>query len=175
VMEKYGLTFKIVTRTVIYESGDGANQLSNWSLSGAVKRKGNEDSSGDLSDGNSDYYGVYYVKLYDTAGTRTVELYQDSGLTTMVASGSRVGDGTITLAQAGGSGLSGSVDVAYTGDDPSIYVKYPFPHEVGDKFYFLSEVSAAKNFQTFFVEQFDRALPCDDPETVDDDWATWTP
>jgi len=171
--EKYGKTFELTVRDVIYETNDNNNQLSNWVLNGAVKRKGNERSSPSLARGNSSYWGLYYVKLYDTAGTRTVELYQDFARTILVASGSLLGDGTIILAAAGGSGLTGSVDVAYVADDNDIVLKYPFPVEVGDKYYYTSEVATPALFQTFFVEQFDRALLCSGTPTVLEAWAQW--
>jgi len=173
IQEKYGFIANLVVRDVIYETGDNNNQLANWVLNGAVKRKGNEVSSPSLANGNSDYWGLYHVKLYDTAGTRTVELYQDVARTVLVASGSKAGDGQIVLAAAGGSGLTGTVDVTYIADDNDIVLKYPFAVEVGDKYYYKTEVDTPALFQTFFVEQFDRALPCDDPSTVDEDWAQW--
>jgi hypothetical protein len=38
-------------------------------------------------------------------------------MTAKVAEGTRVGDGVITLAASGGSGLTGSATVTYTADD----------------------------------------------------------
>jgi hypothetical protein len=174
-LKKYGISFLLNRITAIEEAGDGAAQLSNWVLTGAIKRTGDQESADSLAKGNSDFWGVYHVKLYDVAGTRHVELYQDAARTILVASGSRVGDGTIVLAAAGLSGLTGSVDVAYTIDDPSITVRYPFPFAAGDKYYYKSEVATPKLFQTFFVEEYDRALPCGTPITVLEVWAMWTP
>jgi len=88
---------------VITETGDGANQLSNWVFSGMT-----------LS--NSDVFKVYW-SLSDSEGTRIVSIYSDSAKTIKVAEGSLVGDGLITLSEVGGSGLSGSVTVTYTSDD----------------------------------------------------------
>jgi len=174
-LQKYGLKFILNRIIVIEEDNDGAAQLSNWVLNGAVKRTGDQESADSLAKGNSDFYGVYYVKLFDVAGTRTVELYQDNARTILVASGSRVGNGILILVAAGGSGLTGSVVVAYTGDTSTVTIRYPFAFAVGDKYYFRSEVAAPKLFQTFFVEVYDRALPCEpDPNnTVDEDWAKW--
>lgn len=87
----------------ISELGDISDQLSNWSLSGVTTR---ETDSGKL-----------YWKLTDTAGTRMIQLFKDSGGVNLVASGSSVGDGAITLAEQNSSGISGNVDVAYSGDD----------------------------------------------------------
>ncbi len=167
---KYGKAFRIEEITSIIETNDDSNQLSNWSLTGATKRKGDEEGD-KKANGNSSYYGIYYVKLYDLAGTRYVELYRDSARTDKVAEGNRVGDGTINLAAFGGSGLTGSVDVAYTVDDNDIYIIYPFELEVGDRMYYTSEVTTPALFQTFFVEEYDYALPADAVPTVLEAWA----
>ena len=60
--------------------------------------------------------------VIDLAGTRTVTLYKAAAKTPgdIVAQGSLTGDGTITLTQQLGSGLSGSVDVAWTANDTDI-------------------------------------------------------
>jgi hypothetical protein len=58
-----------------------------------------------------------YWNLTDAAGTRTVDIYKDVAKTALVATGSRAGDGAIVLAASGGSGLSGTVNVTYLGDD----------------------------------------------------------
>ena len=85
--------------------GDSGSQLSALSLTGA-----------DASNTNA---GVLYWTFADAAGTRTVSIYKDSakGAGDLVAQGSRSGDGVITLAEQNASGLSGSVTVAYSGDD----------------------------------------------------------
>jgi hypothetical protein len=88
------------------ETGDGSNQLSNYTVSG-------------LSASNSDGGKLYY-NLTNITTTRTVDVYKDSARTLKVASGSRVGDGTITLSSVNASGLTGSVDVVYTTDDIDI-------------------------------------------------------
>lgn len=58
-------------------------------------------------------WGQLDLTIDDTAGTRTVELLLDG---VVICSGSRVGDGSITLAEQNDSGVSGSVIIAYTGD-----------------------------------------------------------
>ena len=104
-----GLTLPVGTvlarNNTITEAGDAANQLSAWVIIG-------DDMS------NTDN-GVLYWGLTNSGTTRTVELYKDSGAAAadLVASGSRTGDGSITLAEQNSSGISGSVTVAYTGDD----------------------------------------------------------
>lgn len=91
------------TTQIITEAGDAANQLSVWSFIG-------------MTTANSNVFVLYYT-LADVAGTRTVNVYKDSAGLNLVATGSLVGNGIITLAASGGSGLTGSVTVAYTTDD----------------------------------------------------------
>ena len=85
--------------------GDSA-QLSAWSLVGlsrfATSRPGALKTQAKVD-----------VTIADVAGTRTVTLSVGG---TTVASGSRVGNGVITLAAQNNSGLSGSVTIAYTAD-----------------------------------------------------------
>ncbi len=87
------------------EANDGGDQLSYWKLPGI-----------DLA-ANTGAAGKIYVELSDTAGTRKVSLYSDSAKTALVAEGTLVGDGTVTLTEQNSSGLSGSVIVAYTTGD----------------------------------------------------------
>jgi|GEM_PF-1901174 len=87
----------------LVEYGDSGNQLSGWTLDG-------------LALDNSDKL-VCYWSLSNSGTTRTVNLYSDSARSDLVASGSRTGDGEITLTASGGSRLSGAVTVAYTGND----------------------------------------------------------
>jgi len=83
--------------------GDASSQLSNITVTGA-----------DLTNTNG---GILYWELTDTGGTRKVIWYSDAAKATKVAEGTNVGDGTITMVAQGGSGLTGSVDVTYSGDD----------------------------------------------------------
>lgn len=170
---KYGLVLTLNRVSVIVESGDGANQLSNWVLNDAIKSRGSEGNT----DEDTDFYGNCYVTLADVAGTRTVNLYQDAGLTTLVATGSRVGDGQITLAAQPGYNVNGTVDVAYTGDDNSIIVLLPFAIQVGDRIKWQTVITTRGLFQFFFVTAFDRALPSctTGSETVDEAFAEITP
>lgn len=55
--------------------------------------------------------------LVDAAGTRTLSLYADAGRTQLVAEGTRAGDGVMALDEENDSGLTGSVTIAYTGDE----------------------------------------------------------
>jgi hypothetical protein len=74
------------------------------------------------------YTGVVYWEIKNTydstalTNTRRVRLYSSTIKSTanMVASGTRVNDGVVTLAQVNGSGVSGSVTVAYTSDTADV-------------------------------------------------------
>ena len=93
------------------DTGDNQNQLTTWVIAGA-------------NVANTDQ-GELYVTLADTLGTRTVSLYVDAARTTLVAEGTLAGDGAVALAERSGSGITGSVAVAYAADDSSITVKVP--------------------------------------------------
>jgi hypothetical protein len=81
------------------EQGDTAAQVSAWALTGV------------------EAYEKLYWKLTNASTTRTIELYADAAFTDLVSTGSRTGDGSITLADVDGSGVAGTVTVAYTADD----------------------------------------------------------
>jgi hypothetical protein len=99
-----------------FDTNDQANQLSGWVFSGATTANTNA--------------GVVYISLANATTTRTVNVYRDAARSVLVAQGSRSGNGHIDLLAVGGSGLTGSVEVAYTADDADIYVtiqwKYPY-------------------------------------------------
>ena len=86
------------------EANDGSYQLSSWILLGLSKGS------------NTDANGKIYVDLTST----TVSLYSDSAKTSLVAQGTFAGAGTVTLAEQSSSGMTGSVDVAYSADDSDI-------------------------------------------------------
>ncbi|MGH7146047.1 MAG: hypothetical protein ACREJ2_18195 [Planctomycetota bacterium] len=90
--------------------GDAANQTGAWNLAG-VRRNGNVGRVPD-----SLTRGRLFWTLTAAAGLRTLTLYLDAAQQRPVAQGSLTGDGTLTLAPIGGSGLSGAVTVAYTAD-----------------------------------------------------------
>jgi len=159
--EKYGIKFTITRATAILEQYDDANQLSNWSLSGVTRAFCHD-------------YGILYAELSDVAGTRTVTLYKSIafGSSEEVAQGSRSGDGVITLTERNSSGISGNVTVAYTGDDSKIIILPVLEFAVGDKFYFNTFHDGAGLFQTFFVEEWDTALPSTSSgENIPNSWA----
>ena len=101
------IRFRWAARWTLHERGDSGGQLANWSLSG-LKRFSNIQPVDDWPT-----RGRLGVVLYDTAGTRTLELYNGN---TKVASGTLVGDGALTLSEANDSGVTGSVDVVYSAD-----------------------------------------------------------
>jgi len=100
---EYALRTATAIASVVTISGDASAQTSAWTFTGQTGLNTNG--------------GFLYWKLVDVAGTRTVSVYKDAAMASKVAEGSRVGDGAITLAAQGGSGLTGSVTVAYTVDD----------------------------------------------------------
>ncbi len=86
------------------ESNDGGNQLSAWNLTG-LNLGSNTDAAG---------------KLYVDLGATDVLIYSDSGMSSLVAQGTYTVNGAVTLTSSNDSGLSGSVNVAYTADDGDI-------------------------------------------------------
>ena len=61
--------------------------------------------------------GKYYFNLTNSGATRTVQVFSDVAKTSLVASGSRSGDGSLYLLAQNSSGITGTVVVAYTADD----------------------------------------------------------
>lgn len=105
-----------VSNAQLTEANDGGAQLDTWSLAGVRPGLNTAwaEASGVLGS------AIIYVSLTNSGTTRTVTLYRDSARTLSVATGSRSGDGSITLAATNSSGLSGSVVVTYSGDDTDI-------------------------------------------------------
>jgi len=83
--------------------GDGAGQLDNLVLTGLT-----------LSNTDS---GKLYWNLTDTAGTRTFSIYKDDAKTSLVAQYSGIDGIGVTITQQAASGISGTVDLAWTEDD----------------------------------------------------------
>lgn len=108
-----GALVRIAGLAGVVEEGDSAAQCSNWALYGVTLRN---TSAGRL-----------YWTLTNSGSDRTVSLYSRKNHDTvannyfsadnLVAQGTLSGDGTVTLTAQNGSGISGSVDVAYTADD----------------------------------------------------------
>lgn len=94
------------------ETGDSGGQLATWVLFGVTIF-------------NSDKNQLYW-KLTNSGTTRTVTLYKDVRGEKPVATGTLVGNGTLTLAAVVdattglSSGISGTVAVTYTADDTDI-------------------------------------------------------
>lgn len=109
-------TVEVYRFNTITEYGDAGNSMSLWSFTGAT-----------LS--NTDHGKVYWTLQQTGAGPDyTVIIYKDAAGLLKVAEGTRVGNGIITLAAFGGSGLSGAVTVTYAGDDltlPANYLEIP--------------------------------------------------
>ena len=89
----------------VQEAGDTGGQLASWIIRGATEFNTNN--------------GKIYWELTDTGGTRSVKGYKHADKNTgdEVVSGTRVGDGAITLSEVNSSGIAGSVTVTYTADD----------------------------------------------------------
>lgn len=89
---------------------DISGQLSAWSFL-------NLNQWEDLSD---DY--LLYINVSDAGGDRTVDVYNSDSRAggAKIATGTRTGDGAITLAEANSSGVSGSVTVVFANQDDTI-------------------------------------------------------
>lgn len=111
------LHIDVVTSPRIFSYGD-SGQLSSWAVTGfrrfvncrPVLRRPT--------------WGSLTVQLSNLAGVRTVSLVLD-GIT--LATGSRSGDGVLTLVQVAGSGISGTVTVTYTVDSLTGTLILAFP------------------------------------------------
>jgi len=101
------LEVEITTAPTIRGAYNDSDQLSNWSLSG-LRRYTNCERVEEWST-----RATLGIELTNSGGDYTVDLYQG---TTKVATGTRTGNGTVTLSTVGNSGVSGSVDVAYSAD-----------------------------------------------------------
>lgn len=97
---------QVTTSTEQFSYGD-SSQLASWALTG-LRRFSNCSAVR-----YRPQWGRLTLTLTNSAGTRTVTLKRGN---TTICSGSRSGDGSITLAEANDSGVSGTVSVTYTGD-----------------------------------------------------------
>jgi len=86
---------------------DDDNQLSAWSLTGLQRGKNC------LPVVNKPTQGRLDIEIANASGTYTVTLSMNGF---DIASGSRVGNGVVTLAEQNSSGVSGTVTIAYTND-----------------------------------------------------------
>ena len=96
------------------EANDGGNQLSAWNLTG-LNLGSNTDEDG---------------KLYVDLSATDVLVYSDSGMGTLVAQGSYTVNGEVALTSSNDSGISGTVNVTYSGDDSDIELTCYTTHAV---------------------------------------------
>ncbi|MFH1603276.1 MAG: hypothetical protein ABIH03_05160, partial [Pseudomonadota bacterium] len=123
----------------IIEEGDASTQLSSWVITGTTLRNTAQ--------------GRLWWTLENSGTTRTVELYRHINLDgtfpteALVASGSRSGDGSITITEENSSGIAGSVTVAYTVDDTdSANVLYLDVHDIT-----LADADAVASFAQYVL------------------------
>lgn len=114
------------------DTQDEYGQLSSWLLTGV-----------DLGV-NTDAQWNMYARLTGSGGTRQVFVYSNSGMSSLIAEGTRTGDGRVILAERNVSGLSGSVSVAYTQDDTYVELKCHRAHSL----VWDSLVDIGKNYQS---------------------------
>jgi hypothetical protein len=89
-----------------HDGGDGDNQVQDWVLTGRTQMD-------------------YYYSFASTDGTITISLYSDAALTALVAQGSRVGAGSVTMAEQNASGISGTVTINKYSYNYNGYVRLP--------------------------------------------------
>lgn len=95
--------------------------LSNWVLTGLRRGTNVNRVDGVPTQGRME------IVLTTDVGVHTLDLYVSE---IIVASGYRTGDGSITLTERNGSGISGTVDLAYSADidaDDGAYVLFAWP------------------------------------------------
>jgi hypothetical protein len=93
------------------KTGDAAGQLTSWRFTGADPGR------------STDADGVIYLSIAQDGPRYTVSAYADAARTTLAASGGRATpNGPVRLTPREGSGLVGSVELAYTADAAGISV-----------------------------------------------------
>ncbi len=83
----------------VTEEGDSASQLANWQLQGLGATP------------------LYWQLDSVGGGNVRVRLFNDAGFANLVSLGTGAASSTVALAQQNSSGISGTVDVAYSADD----------------------------------------------------------
>ena len=96
------------------EADNDLDQFSAWALAG-LARFSNCETAARLTQARLE------IVLATVGGVHTLTLYMG---TVAIASGSRSGNGTITLTALNGSGVTGSVSLAYSADLPAASVAY---------------------------------------------------
>ena len=99
------------------------SQLASWSLSGLKRFRNCRPYKGRPTWGQVD------VAITNPSGSNYTVTLTHRGET--IASGSRTGDGTITLAEANDSGVSGSVDITFSAADTGVLIaRFPKSMEI---------------------------------------------
>lgn len=114
--------------------------------------------------------GKLYQDLTNVTTTRTLTWYNNSarGTADKVAEGSRTGDGVVTMLALNASGLTGSANVTYTGDDVDMEVLLN-PFLEGDKITMTLVNDEAGIFQTLMRTIWSFSLPSNASPTLPDD------
>jgi hypothetical protein len=135
-----------LNRTIV-DAFDGGSQVSTYVINGETLD-------------NTDF-GILYLELlagsFPGGNNRRINLYKDSAKQSLVARGDRIGDGTVTLAEQNGSGLTGSCVIVYASDDLDIQVNLQAFKE-GDIITFEVENDYKGIIQTMFAEYFGISL-----------------
>jgi len=135
--------------------GTDAARVTRWSLSGARW-------STDLAAASVAPDGRVYVRLSSGASTLTVTAYRDAARTFPVATGVAASDGTVRLAELSGSGLTGVLEVAGTGDANDLWLQV-FPTLAVLRWQRLRELWSAEDDDGAF------AGPVVDPDLIGPD------
>lgn len=104
------LTGQFVTSSEFIDTFGDQGQLTSWSLVGLERYSTVRPDAIRKTEAECD------VSISTAGSTHTVTLSLNG---IVLASGSRVGNGTVNLSQVNGSGVSGSVSLAWIGDIPS--------------------------------------------------------
>lgn len=130
------LTMNWLARPVVDDRDDTGGALSNW-----TDANGNVNSFTGLKRftnvakvTESSLYGQLFVTLTNSGGVRTVNVYKGSDATgLLIATGSRTGDGVVTLLEQNSSGVGdlNTVTVAYTTDiSCGLLIRWPKEYQV---------------------------------------------
>lgn len=115
--------FRLTWDAPLQYADDAAGVTSGWDLDGLRRFSNCAPVHGYLT------RGALTFDLTDAAGTRTAVLYSTGR---EIARGFRVGDGILTLSESNGSGVSGSVTIAYLADLTAkrLQIRWPVRYRV---------------------------------------------
>ena len=120
------ITFAWKPKPTIIEFNSIYSEFSSWVING-LKRFSNIGKDNE----NNRIYGWLNVELLNQAGTYYLNLYNGESI---VASGNRVGNGSITISQQSASGISGSVSIIFgstiTLGNMKLLVKWPDKYQL---------------------------------------------